>query len=57
MQMRNLLETTEALGYMIMAAKKIGLDAATIKELLENTKEKMKTFTEQAAESEYDDFV
>ena len=55
--MRKLLETTEALGYMIMAAKKIGLDAATIKELLENTKEKMKTFTEQAAESEYDDFV
>lgn len=55
--MRNLLEKTEALGYMIMAAKELGMESAVIRDLVQTTQKKMETFTEQAAESEYDDFV
>lgn len=55
--MRDFIEKTEALGYMIMAAKQLDIDPTVIKALVKNTQQNMGTWTEQAAEAEYDNFL
>lgn len=51
-----LLEKSQCIGYMIMSAKQLGLDKKTIRDLKLAMKENMDTYTEVAADSEYDDF-
>ncbi len=47
----------QALGYMIIGAKEMGLSEEVIKELIYKTEDKMETWTEEWAEQRYEKFI
>ncbi|SNR96121.1 hypothetical protein SAMN05446037_1002110 [Anaerovirgula multivorans] len=51
------MEKTQAIGYMIMAAKDMGLDKETINKLKIKMEENIDTWTEEFADSEYEGFI
>ena len=51
-----MLEKNQAIGYMIMAAKYLEIDKETIQKLVINMESDMETWTEEYADSEYDNW-
>lgn len=47
----------QALGYMIIGAKEMGLSEEVIKELIYKTEDEMETWTEEWAEQRYEKFI
>lgn len=54
--MPEMLEKSQCIGYMIMSAKRLGLDQKTIKDLKRIMQVNMDIYTAEFADSEYDNF-
>lgn len=55
-EMPEMLEKSQCIGYMIMSAKRLGLDQKTIKDLKRIMQVNMDIYTAEFADSEYDNF-